>query len=158
MRTALLATGLCLAACQQAPQTANETQVGDVAFTEVAPDEGTLPPHDSANIAASTSAGSLPPADSPYRYVGRWAATQQACDSGAWRFEERRLTTAGEVSCSFDSVVKAPGGYDIAATCQAEGHRAPDKIKLRFAESARAMLVSSGMWDGVGLTYCGPAG
>src|SRR3546814_5462303 len=105
-----------------------------------------------ATLSPATPAGSLPPADAAYRYVGRWAATQQLCATGAWRFHERRLDTAGEVSCTFDKIDKVPGGYDITATCLAEGNRTPDTIELRFAESARAMLVSSKMWDGVGLS------
>src|SRR3546814_8932080 len=76
----------------------------------------------------------------------------QLCATGAWRFHERRLDTAVEVSCTFDKIDKVPGGYDITATCLAEGNRTPDTIELRFAESARAMLVSSKMWDGVGLS------
>src|SRR3546814_5641286 len=78
------------------------------------------------------------------------------CATGAWRFHERRLDTAGEVSSTFYKIDKVPGGYDITATCLAEGNRTPDTIELRFAESARAMLVSSKMWDGVGLSHCGP--
>ncbi|RIA45881.1 hypothetical protein DFR49_0409 [Hephaestia caeni] len=175
MRIVLLTAGLCLAACQQAPQNASDAQTtqaaGNMEFTEVPPDESVavgadgsssrddLAPAGSDAAATpppATAAGSLPPADAAYRYVGRWAATRQLCATGAWRFHERRLDTAGEVSCTFDKIEKAPGGYDIAATCLAEGNRTGDTIELRFAESARAMLVSSKMWDGIGLSYCGP--
>src|SRR3546814_15723895 len=92
-----------------------------------------------ATLSPATPAGSLPPADAAYRYVGRWAATQQLCATGAWRFHERRLDTAGEVSCTFDQIDKVPGGYDITATCLAEGNRTPDTIAIRLAESARAI-------------------
>ncbi len=166
MRIVLLTAGLCLAACQQAPQDTSDAQTaGNMEFTEVPPDEGAAVITDdiapagndaAATPSLSTAAGSLPPADAAYRYVGRWAATPQLCATGAWRFHERRLDTAGEVSCTFDKIDRAPGGYDIAATCLAEGNRISDTIALRFAESARAMLVSSKMWDGVGLSYCGP--
>src|SRR3546814_19250606 len=116
MRIVLLTAGLCLAACQQAPQNASDAQTSDnmaadnMEFTEVPPDESAavstdaLPPRDgmapagndaAATLSPATPAGSLPPADAAYRYVGRWAATQQLCATGAWRFHDRRLDTAG---------------------------------------------------------------
>jgi hypothetical protein len=100
---------------------------------------------------------SLPPADAAARYVGLWAADVKACADPPWRFEARRLTTKGEVSCAFDEVRRAPGGYDVAATCTAEGPPRAYTLKLRFAESAKAMLVDGGPFaEPVGLVWCGP--
>jgi hypothetical protein len=167
MRMTILLAGLALAACSQEPaseaagdRTAEAEATapapvetgGIVAPAEPAPAESPPPSQD-----ASALPDKLPPADVANRYVGRWAAREQLCDTGAWRFERRRLVTAGEVSCDFDDVAKAPGGYDIAATCLAEGSTSKDTLQLRFAESAQAMLVKSKMWD-VGLIYCGPLG
>lgn len=98
----------------------------------------------------------LPPADAAYRYVGRWAADARLCRGGAWLWRERSLDTAGEVSCQFEKVTPVPGGYDIDARCTAEGPEKPDRIKVRFAESARAMLVDATVVRPVGLIYCGP--
>ncbi len=165
-------TGIVLvmlaAGCSGAPgndMAADEVNMAAVPtnIIEVPPSETAPPPLDTAigNVtspdgeSAAVVPGILPPADAEYRYAGRWAATQQLCDTGAWRFQPKRLDTAGEVSCTFDTVTKVPGGYDIAASCLAEGNRSKDTIELRFAESAQAMLVQSRMWDGVGLTYCG---
>jgi len=133
------------------------TNIIEVPPSESAPPLSGLVENDqsAARETAATAPGTLPSADAEYRYAGRWAATQQLCDTGAWRFQPKRLDTAGEVSCTFDKVEKVPGGYDIAASCLAEGNRSADTIELRFAESAQAMLVQSKMWDGVGLTYCG---
>ena len=50
---------------------------------------------------------------------------------------------------------KVSGGYDLHATCTAEAPPAPDLIKLRFAESAQAMLVESKTLTPRGLIYCG---
>src|SRR3546814_20479421 len=91
-----------------------------------------------ATLSPATPAGSLPPADAAYRYVGRWAATQQLCATGAWRFHERRLDNAGEVSCTFDKTDKVPAGSDITATCLAAGNRTPHQTQLPFAEPACA--------------------
>jgi hypothetical protein len=100
---------------------------------------------------------SLPPADAAERYVGLWAADVKACADPPWRFESRRLTTKGEVSCAFDEVRRTPGGYDVAATCTAEAPPKAYTIKLRFAESAKAMLVDGGPFaEPVGLVWCGP--
>ena len=165
MRWAAIGLVPLMAGCSGAP----ENEVADEANSAAAstniievPSETTMLPDvltsngaASASEAGATAAGTLPPVDAEYRYAGRWAATQQLCDTGAWRFQPKRLDTAGEVSCTFDSVEKVPGGYDIAASCLAEGSRSKDTIALRFAESAQAMLVQSTMWDGVGLTYCG---
>jgi hypothetical protein len=165
MRMTILLAGLALAACSRAPEseTADET-TAPAETSAPAPDE-TGTPATSAPTApaespppsqdASAAPGKLPPADLANRYVGRWAARENLCDTGVWRFEPKRLVTAGEVSCDFDKVAKAPGGYEIAATCLAEGSASQDTIRLRFAESAQAMLVKSKMWD-VGLIYCGP--
>src|SRR3546814_12765913 len=122
MRIVLLTAGLCLAACQQAPQNASDAQTSDnmaadnMEFTEVPPDESAavstdaLPPRDgmapagndaAATLSPATPAGSLPPADAASRYVGRWAATPPLCATGAWRFHARRSDTRVEVSRPF---------------------------------------------------------
>jgi hypothetical protein len=111
-------------------------------------------PAPSPSVAAER--GRLSPADDAQpRYIGRWAATKQLCESGAWRFYATHLETAGEVSCSYHRADEVPGGYDLHATCSAEAPPVPDLIKLRFAESAQAMLVDSKTLKSVGLIYCG---
>jgi hypothetical protein len=99
----------------------------------------------------------LPPpsADRP-RFVGLWAASEEGCTDPAWRFEPQRVTTQGEVACEFNEVQLTSTGYLVQATCTAEGPPTPQEIQLSFAESARAMMVSGGPWNPIGLTYCGP--
>jgi hypothetical protein len=46
-------------------------------------------------------------------------------------------------------------GYDLATRCPAKKPDELDLIKLRFAESARAMLVESNAIKPTGLIYCG---
>jgi hypothetical protein len=94
------------------------------------------------------------PAPAP-RYVGRWAASQDLCRTGAWDFAPRRLETAGEVACAFRQVVEVPGGYDIHALCTAEAPPKPYDLRLRFAQSARALLVEGGPFEDAGLVWCG---
>ncbi len=97
-----------------------------------------------------------PPSETTPRYVGRWAAASLGCEQPAWRFEERRVSTQGEVSCEFNDVQITPTGYTIQATCTAQAPPTQETIQLSFAESARAMMVSGGPWSGgIGLTYCG---
>jgi hypothetical protein len=94
------------------------------------------------------------PAEPAPRYVGRWATSVELCRDGAWVFEPDRLTTAGEVACEFRHVAPAPGGYDIDAMCTAEAPPAPYSLRLRFAESAGALLVEGGPFHDVGLIPC----
>jgi hypothetical protein len=102
----------------------------------------------------------LPPASSPNRFVGRWAAAETACGHAAWDFTATDINTAGEVSCKIDQVTRtATGGYDLNVTCTAEAPPEKSVLHLTFAESAKAMLVEGGPFSGsVGLIYCGPPG
>ncbi len=96
-----------------------------------------------------------PNASTP-RYVGLWATTAEGCTEPAWRFEENRISTRGEVSCEFQNVAMTDRGYDVQATCTAESPPTPYNIQLSFAESARAMMIAGGPWQqGTALVYCG---
>lgn len=153
----LLAAALTLSACGD-----REGARPPSAANLAAPNPVTVEPSPGATgqpVAADTTTppGELPSAVSPTRYVGQWAAASLGCAEPAWRFEADRLTTKGEVSCAFMQVTPAPGGYDVAARCLAEGEERASTLRLRFAESAKAMLVSGGPFSGeTGLTYCGP--
>lgn len=105
--------------------------------------------------AASNILGTLPPADAILRFVGTWATRQANCASRPWHFTADTLTGAGAPHCSIYKVSKAPGGYDLAAQCPDKKPIPTDLIKLRFAESARAMLVESNAIKPTGLIYCG---
>jgi len=105
---------------------------------------------------SSADAGrTLPPADAIHRYIGRWAPDVRQCKDGFWTFEERRLSAPNRVTCVFEHVNAVPGGYDVAAACLVEGTTTGDTIKLRFAESARAMLIESKTFGSLGLIFCG---
>lgn len=106
---------------------------------------------------ASASGSTLPTADAAPRYVGTWAAAEIGCGHAAWRFQPRTLSTAGEVSCTFDTVTRTANGYDLAGMCQAQAPPEPHRLKLTFTESAKAMTLEGGPFAGpVSLTYCGP--
>jgi hypothetical protein len=102
------------------------------------------------NISAGQAA-----ANEPF-FVGRWAAAETACGHAAWEFTASGLATPGEVSCTFNDVMKTPAGYDIAATCTAEGPPESHRISLSYAESADALLVEGGPFNPVGLVACRP--
>jgi hypothetical protein len=106
------------------------------------------------SVAESNASAKLPPADAALRFVGTWAASKGDCASKPWRFTADALSGGGP-HCSFYKVTKAPGGYDIAATCPAKEPVHTDLIRLRFAESAGAMLVESNAISPTGLIYCG---
>lgn len=88
------------------------------------------------------------------RFVGRWATELRNCRSLAWRFSATSLRTPAGSVCSFSKVTEVPGGYDIAARCTAEGPPADDTLRLRFAESAKALLFESNSIADAGLLRC----
>lgn len=137
-RAALAAASFAMIACTEPaepePDPGAAAEIGGVE-----PLPSTLPP---------------PSATSP-RYVGLWATTAEGCAEPAWRFEENRISTRGEVSCEFQNVTMTARGYDIQAQCYAEAPPEPYTIQLSFAESARAMMISGGPWQsGTALVYC----
>lgn len=146
-----LGLGLALAACDQPAQPA--------------PTPAPMPPEQTAQAAPApptvTKPGQgLPPASSPNRFVGRWAAAETACGHAAWDFTQTDINTAGEVSCKIDRTARTPaGGYDLDVTCVAQAPPEKSVLHLTFAESAKAMMVQGGPFSGsVGLIYCGPPG
>jgi hypothetical protein len=162
------ATALALHACRRAPEaapTANKALANTATHAQPSGPEADI----NASLAfnqyeamdnraispVSAEPGALPPADADLRFVGRWAAERRMCPNAAWRFTAGRLTTPAGSACTFDHVKKVPGGYDIAAHCTAEGPERADTIRLRFAESARAMLFESESIADTGLIYCG---
>jgi hypothetical protein len=102
---------------------------------------------------AAPTPPSPPESEQPF-FVGRWAAEEAMCASGAWTFTATSLSTAGEVSCTFDRVTETAAGYEIAATCTAEGPPAPHTIRLSYAQSAQALLVEGGPFQPIGLIAC----
>jgi hypothetical protein len=111
-----------------------------------------------ANTAEDTSlvqAGDLPRQTEGLRFIGKWAANQQSCETAAWQFTETTLRTPAGSVCSFNRVTEVPGGYDVRATCTAEGPPTSDTLQVRFAESAKAMLFESETIADTGLVFCG---
>lgn len=100
---------------------------------------------------------SLPPARAEPRYVGLWGASDETCATTAWTITANSLTTPGDVSCSFDQVTEIPAGYDIQATCAAEGAPTQSRMQFSFAQSAQALLIAGGPWAApTALVHCGP--
>jgi hypothetical protein len=152
MRRAMLVVLLLLAGCgsQSASSEANQpvSQAGPAS-------ESNSTGQAQANQAVGNKLGTLPPADAALRFVGEWATSQADCASKPWRFTADTLDATGGPQCSIYEVSKVPGGYDLAAQCPAKKPLPTDLIKLRFAESARAMLVESNAIAPMGLIYCG---
>jgi hypothetical protein len=110
---------------------------------------------DNPEAQVGTTAGTLPPAGRKLRFLGTWASSVANCRANAWRFTGTSLDTPAGSHCDFRNVRSVPGGYDIAAVCTAESPPTADKLNLRFAESATAMLFESETIADVGLVYCG---
>jgi hypothetical protein len=156
-----MAAALLLAACSQKPKplenqaTANEkvteaNVTDNMAGVTVAGGNGT-----SNQAAAVSGSTALPPAAAALRFVGRWAKSQAECKTKPWIFTDKELTAVGGPHCNIYNIAKAPGGYNLAATCPAKVPVHTDLISIRFAESAQAMLVESNAISPMGLVYCG---
>ena len=89
-----------------------------------------------------------------FRYAGRWATEEKNCSTRAWVFTASSLKTPAGSVCTFAKVEEVPGGYDIASRCTAEGPPQDDSLKLRFAQSARALLFESRTIADAGLVRC----
>jgi hypothetical protein len=163
MRRLLIGTALLLAACgsRTASNEANVAANQSAAAEETnAPAAATPAENEAAETATNATEsgnelGTLPPADAALRFVGKWATSKENCASKPWTFTEKALSAADGPNCSFYKVTKVPGGYDVAAQCPDKQPVHTDLIKLRFAESARAMLVESNAIKPTGLVYCG---
>jgi hypothetical protein len=141
IRSLIVAAALAAAACSD-PAPVAEPEPDPDAGAQVG-DAGDLP-------------RTLPPLGETPRYVGLWAASAEGCDEPAWRFEAERVTTRGEISCTFNEVSITPTGYQMDATCYAEGPPTPHTIQVSFSESARAMMTAGAPWAATGLVYCAP--
>ena len=148
-----LACALLLVACSQRSQPSPSNMVAGtppkVAVETAGANSG------SNAAAASANSAVLPPSTSENRYTGTWASSKTGCASKPWRFTAKSLDVKGGPQCSFYNVAKVPGGYDVAAECPTKKPVHTDLIKLRFAESAGAMLVESNAISPTGLIYCG---
>jgi hypothetical protein len=151
-RVAPFALMLSVAACSQGVE-----QPDQAASAQSEPAVAAQAPSGAATPAASPGAALPAPGDTP-RYVGRWASREDLCEGGAWTFTRDSAALEDGPTCHFDSVSEIPGGYHVTATCEQDGKSRKGMATLRFAESARAMLVENlATLPDTGLIYCGPA-
>lgn len=146
---------LCLTGCQAEPP---EEPAPEPATEPAAPSRPAGAPLPQTDVNASLEPlGEPSPLPSPttLRFVGRWAAEERLCRTTAWRFTETELRTPAGSVCRFTDVRTVPGGYDISARCTAEAPERDDVLRIRFAESARALLFESDSIAEAGLVYCG---
>ena len=97
-------------------------------------------------------------ADPGMRFVGEWAANVGACESTAWKFTDTMLSTPAGSTCSFNKVEEVGDGYDIEATCTAEGPPTSDVLKIRLTDENRSMAFVSETVADASLVSCGGDG
>lgn len=127
------------------------------ATNHVAATKNTMSTTNARSLPPSTnsSAEELPVADASLQFVGTWAANKASCSAKPWRFTKDEIRAADGSHCSIYDVSKVPSGYDLAVQCPAKKPDSTDLIKLRFAQSAQAMLVESNAIEPMGLINCG---
>ncbi len=106
------------------------------------------------NTSAPSGFGTIASANAPLRFLGTWAANKAACISAPWHFTRSEMRAANGDHCTIYQVSELPGGYDLAVQCPAKKPLPTDLIKLRFAQSAGAMLVESNAIAPTGLVKC----
>lgn len=116
------------------------------------PDRQAPPPAPAA--AAPVAQPTAPPDPADLFFVGRWATGPDLCDDGAWVITAQELRTAGEVACKFQRLTKTPAGYEVPATCWAEGPPREHRLQFAYAQSAQALLISEGPFADAGLIRC----
>jgi len=145
-RNMVAAAGLLLLAACGRSQSGNEA-----AQPAGEPVNRTLP----APAAPAPARAPAPAAATPF-YVGRWAPRAELCGAGAWLIDEKGLHTAGEISCRFDGAPQGAGPVEVEATCLADGMSRKWRLRMAYAQSARALLVENGPFADTGLVRCGP--
>lgn len=157
MRILTIGLACALAGCSSEPANRTEAHNGAVADAGESPvvNEAAIgAPSDAHDDAPLDNSAAAPTDGAPARFVGRWAANPQLCEGGAWRFEEKHLGTAGEVSCDFDRVTHVADGYDVEARCLAEGVTSKEVIRLRFPDEDARMRVESKTFRPIELGKC----
>jgi len=160
LRVAIAASAaLGVAACQQSAPPANNAEAGEIEGAGNGARSAPTKPSalDPATNAVLNATDTLPPPGG-LRFVGLWASDVKNCATAAWRFTDTSLSTPAGSHCTFSKVTPVPGGYDIAASCTAEAPAKDETIKIRFAESAQAMLFERDAIADAGLVYCGREG
>ena len=126
---------------------------GEEEGTASAPSAAAEAPPSAAAAPEQAQAASLP---GPDVFVGRWAAQPSLCAAGPWTFAADRLTTAGEVSCTFRRVERTATGWNVAATCTAQAPAQDATLTLTMTDTAapETMTVSGGPFQSMTLRRC----
>jgi hypothetical protein len=91
-------------------------------------------------------------AETPARYIGRWAATPAQC-SDAVVIEVRSLRDDG-FTCEFDKVDQSSAGYTATSLCRMKGGPQPSRLTMIMPEPASLTLSGGPFKDGVALQRC----
>lgn len=158
---AVAVLGLVVTGCGPSAQQTDKNQQS-VVEKSAAPAQGPQAPGSEGNADVGSNGTATNPGPSsagPSRgttsaFVGLWATSKANCRSNPWHFTSHELSVRGGPSCTFYQVTAMPGGYDIAAQCPTKKPVPTDLIKVRFAQSAGAMLVESNALQPTGLVRC----
>ena len=91
-------------------------------------------------------------AETPARYVGRWAAAPEQC-SDAVVIEARSLRDAA-FSCEFDKVDQSSAGFTATSLCRMKSGPTPSRLTMILPEPASITISGGPFKDGVALTRC----
>jgi len=113
MRRIAVFAALLVAACDAPPSSPSNPESAPVATQVPAPVPSNVPP--------------------PPRYVGRWAASADACPTGWWRFWNDEVRTGeGEMRCDILPPDGTSGDERLRTVCQAEGKVAREEWVMTY--------------------------
>jgi hypothetical protein len=98
----------------------------------------------------------------PPGFSGEWAFAQQDCAEPAKTFKlsaDKIVMSPGERSCDVTSISEEhptgrSAGYEVAASCQAEGEVSEDRFMLTFGAADTAMQLQLNDREPVRLVRC----
>ena len=91
-------------------------------------------------------------AETPARYVGRWAASPAQCAAPVV-IEARSLRDDG-FTCEFDKVDQSSAGYMATSLCRMKGGPRPSRLSIVMPEPASLTISGGPFKDGVALQRC----
>lgn len=86
-------------------------------------------------------------------YVGEWAREAADCPARAWSIHANALQ-APEGACDFRTIAPVQEGFAVEADCRWAGKAVHASMRLSYAQSAKALLISGSPAGDVGLIAC----
>ncbi len=120
---------------------------------------GNEPPFGAAPAERAPPITAVAPAGKPL-FVGRWAASREACANSGWEMTAVSLKSPSALSCEISKAEPTGAGYTVYGTCSVGKAMQPTRLVFTFSGPAhnRGLTLTGGPFtEPMALTRC-PAG